>query len=239
VDRTLPTLNAFLPYLADSYRLLNKAEESEIREDRTCLARSSTFHVIGALHAAANVGLWSQEDPDHYGSSLIRKFDRYLELRHRYALPDGEIAVLKELDAIDAVISRPQVARARAFPHPSKTNLIEFERTEILKISRESSGWLPEYSACVLALACGFLDRFYLDYCQMDRDDLEVLFGMHSSSSAGYAAKVDPRIIQDFRRQSEDLQGKSGLFDRLASPRWKVTPEQVRSRMMAMIIGWG
>jgi hypothetical protein len=237
VDRTLPTLNAFVPYLVDAYRLLNKAEESEVAEDRTSLARSSTLHVIGALHAAANVGLWSQEDPDHYGSSLVRKFDRFLELRHQDALPDGEIAILEELDAVDEVISRPQVAQARPFPHPSKTNLIEFERTGILKISRESSGWLPEYSACVLALACGFLDRFYLDYCRMDRDDLEVLFGMHSSSSAGYAAKVDPRMIEDFRRQSENLQGKSGFLERLGSPRWKVNAEQVRSRMMALIIG--
>ena len=112
---------------------------------------------------------------------------KFILLSHRpllieTAVSDQDVKILDELERVGGIVNSPQVATAKHFPHPEKTNLIEFERTPLKKISHQSSHRVPAYAGCTLGLAAAFLSRFFREDCELDAERLEILFGIHANS---------------------------------------------------------
>lgn len=227
VAKILPRLNPFTAYLRDAFRLLNEALEPEAATtDRAgTLARSSSFHAISALHAAANTSLWSEDQQLYETATLAYKFEMYLKIVSRQQLEDEEIVVLHELELAGQVLMNPQVAQARDFPHPERHNLIEFERTPLKKISYAASHWVPAYAGACLGLACAFLSRYYRERCGFGVEKVEILFGTHAHNDERYATGFDPGLMDSLRAERDRLLGCENFLAEMGSDRWRVAPE--------------
>lgn len=220
----LPQINPFISYLLDAFVFLNSAlEQAEADPGRAfAFARASTMHTVAALQAAANAGLHAEDQswaPDH---TLAQKFDRYLHIMKHTGLQDADIAVLHELELVGRIVNNPQVAQARAFPHPEKTNLIEFERTPLKKISHQASHWIPAYAGCTLGLTSSFLSRFYRIQCELDIDRLEILFGIHARCSDSYTTGFDEGELSALATARRTLLANQPFIRRLTSERWQM-----------------
>ncbi len=232
MSKILPRLNPFVPYLLDAYALLNEALEAEqlgmAPRIVQRLARSSAMHTVGALHAAANSSLWSEDQAYYETATLAYKFDMYLRIVHKIDPEDGledmEIATLHELEIASQALNNPQVAQGQHFEHPTKKNLIEFERTPLKKMSCETGNWIPLYSGCCLGLAVSFLDRFFVERCVYDPVKLEILFGTHASGEDRYATGFDTAQLTDLRTEVDRLLSREAFLTEMASARWKMDP---------------
>jgi hypothetical protein len=224
VSKILPRLNPFIPYLRDAYLLLNEAlaQESEEPDFAGALSRSSTFHTLAAMHAAANSSLWSEDQQLYETATLAYKFEMYLRIIRGGQLDDIEIATLHELEIISQILMNPQVAQARDFPHPEKKNLIEFERTPVKKISHDASHWIPAYSGTCLGLAISFLSQYYRGRCGFDCDKIEILFGTHAYNLDRYATGFDESQLRTLRDERDTLLANDGFLELMASDRYKV-----------------
>ncbi|MGI8601542.1 MAG: hypothetical protein ACR2OZ_00925 [Verrucomicrobiales bacterium] len=224
MSKVLPRLNPFVPYLRDAYFLLNEAlmHEAEDADFAGTLARSSTFHAVSALHAAANSSLWSEDQQLYETATLAYKFEMYLKIIVAQQLEDLEVATLHELEIVSQILVNPQVAQARDFPHPERTNLVEFERTPVKKISYDASHWVPAYAGASLGLAAGFLSRFYRERCGFDVDKLEILFGTHACNDDRYTLGFDDTLLRRLRDERDTLLANDYFLELMASPRWKV-----------------
>ena len=221
-SQLLPQINPFISYMLDAYVFLDEAlDQAEADPGRAfALARASTMHTVGALQAAANASLRSEDQTWDPHATLAEKFDRYLGIIKNAGLKDADIAVLHELEIVGSIVNNPQVARARPFPHPEKTNLIEFDRTPLKKISHQASHWIPAYAGCALALASEFLSRFFRDECGLDPDRLEILFGVHADSADVYTTGFDEVELAALSAARQRLLSNQPFLRRMTSERW-------------------
>ncbi len=228
--KLLPQINPFISYLLDAYVFLNEAlSQAEADPGRAfALARASTMHTIAALHAAANACLRAEDETWDPLASLAQKYDRYLNIIRSVDLDDVDIAILHELEVIGQIVNNPQVAQARAFPHPEKNNLIEFDRTALKKISHQASHWIPAYAGCALGLAASFLSRFFREDCRLDTDRLEILFGIHASSTEAYVTGFDEGELAALKTAQDTLLANVPFLRRMASERWQVKEADFR-----------
>lgn len=218
----LPQLNPFISLLLDAYVFLNEAL-SKAGDDpgrAFALARASTMHTIAAVQAAANSALRFEDQPLMTTATLAEKFGTYLLIIQQTGLTHSDIAVLEELEAIGEVLNNPQVAQAKHFDHPEKSNLIEFDRTPLKKISHHSSHWIPAYAACTLGLASSFLSRFFRSNCGMDCERLEILFGIHAHSEDVYTTAFDEGELASLNEESRKLLENLPFLNRMKSERW-------------------
>lgn len=220
----LPQINPFISYLLDAFLFLNNSlEHAEADPGRAfAFARASTMHTVGALQAAANASLRSEDQSWETGATLAEKFDRYLQIMKHRGLQDVDIAILHELELVGRIVNSPQVAQARPFAHPEKTNLIEFDRTPLKKISHQASHWIPAYAGCTLGLSASFLSRFYRVECGLDADRLEILFGIHARSSDAYTTAFDEGELAALAAARRTLLGHQPFIRRLTSERWQM-----------------
>jgi hypothetical protein len=227
VSKILPRLNPFIPYLRDAYLLLNEAlsHQAEQPEFAGTLSRSSTFHILAALHAAANSSLWSEDQQLYETATLAYKFEMYLRIIRGGQLDDVDIAILHELEIVSQILMNPQVAQARDFPHPEKKNLIEFERTPVKKMSHDASHWVPAYSGTCLGLGVSFLGRYYRGRCGFDCDKIEILFGTHAHNTDRYATGFDESLLRTLRDERDTLLTNEEFLELMASERYKVPAE--------------
>lgn len=226
----LPQINPFISYLLDAFVFLNQAlEQAEADPGRAfALARASTMHVIAATHAAANAALRSEDQPWEPHATLAEKFEKYLRIIKGFGLRDADIAILHELEIVGSVINNPQVAQARLFPHPEKTNLIEFDRTPLKKISHQAAHWIPAYAGCALGLASAFLSRYFREDCGLDIDRLEILFGIHANSEDAYVTGFDESELAALNAARRTLLANPAFLRRMTSERWRMKTEDFR-----------
>ncbi len=222
----LPQINPFISCLLDSFFFLNNAlEQAEADPGRAfAFARASTMHTVAALQAAANASLRSEDQSWEPAATLARKFDRYLHIIAQSGLPEADIAILHELELVGHIVNSPQVVQARAVPHPEKTNLIEFDRTPLKKISHQASHWIPAYAGCTLGLAASFLSRFYRELCGLDTDRLEILFGLHARSPDAYTTAFDESELAALAAARRALLANAPFMRRMTSERWRMKP---------------
>lgn len=218
----LPQLNPFISCLLDAFIFLNEAlEKAEADPGRAfALARASTMHTLAALHAAANSGLRFEDHPVMPTATLAEKFATYLIIVKETGLRHEDIAVLDELEIIGGIVNNPQVVQAKPFPHPEKTNLIEFDRTPLKKISHHATHWIPAYAGCALGLGCGFLSRFFREDCGLDAERLEILFGFHANSADVYTTAFDEGELATLGTERRRLLGNQNFIRRMTSERW-------------------
>jgi hypothetical protein len=221
-SQLLPQINPFISYLLDAFVFLNEAlGQAEADPGRAfALARASTMHTVAALQAASSACLRSEDQTWEPHATLAEKFDRYLGILKNKGLKDADIAVLHELEVVGSIVNNPQVAQARHFPHPEKTNLIEFDRTPLKKISHQASHWIPAYAGCTLGLASEFLSRFFREECGLDAERLEILFGIHANSSEVYTTGFDEGELSALSAARQKLLSNQPFLRRMTSERW-------------------
>lgn len=226
----LPQLNPFIPCLLDAFVFLNEAlSRAEENPGRAFgLARASTMHTIAALHAAVNSALRFEDQPLTPNATLAEKYDTYLIILKETGLREEDIAVLSELEIVSGIVNNPQVAQARIFYHPEKTNLVEFERTPLKKISHQASHWIPAYAGCVLGLAASFLSRFFLEDCGLDVERLEILFGIHANSENSYTTGFDESELAALAAERKKLMMNQAFIRRMTSDRWRMRVSDFR-----------
>lgn len=238
MDKLLPRMNPFVRYLTDAYSLLNHAlqlRDVSNPELTSMYCRASSMHAIASLHCVVNSCIWSEDAFDqHRNADIVEKFYRYLELvkGDDETLTETELAVLNELNIIDQVLNNPTMSQARSVDHPEKDNLIEFERTPLKKISRESTNWIPEYAGATLGLTVGFLNMFILDHCEMDPDKVEVLLGIHASSPSAYSVGMEKSSLQRLAVEEGKLLQDQTFVETMQSDRWKLQPSWFRCRIL-------
>jgi len=222
----LPQINPFISYLLDAFVFLNDSlEHAEADPGRAfAFARASTMHTLAALHAAANASLHAEDQSWEPTATLAEKFDRYLQIMTREVLADADIAILHELELVSRIVNNPQVAQAHPVAHAEKSNLIEFDRTPLKKISHQAAHWIPAYAGCSLGLACAFLSRFYRLQCAFDTDRLEILFGIHACSPDSYTTAFDQGALTSLAAARCRLLANQAFMRRLSSPRWLMHP---------------
>ncbi|MCB1094215.1 MAG: hypothetical protein KDN22_01430 [Verrucomicrobiae bacterium] len=230
-------MNPFVRYLTDSFSLLNHAlqlRDVSHPEITSMYCRASSMHAIASLHCVANSCNWSEDTfGEYHESDLVEKFYRYLELikGDGETLTEVELAVLTELKTIETVLNNPSMAQARSVDHPEKKNLIEFERTQLKKISRESTNWIPEYAGCTLGLTVGFLNMFILDHCGMDTDKVEVILGIHASSESAYSVGLETSSLERLKVEEDKLLRDETFMETMRSERWKLPSSWFRCRL--------
>lgn len=226
----LPQLNPFIPCLLDAFTFLNESLESTVPNSRRgyALARASTMHTLAALHAAANSALRYEDQPMMPEARLSEKFSLYRIILNETAVSPDDVTILDELERIGVIVNSPQVATARHFPHPEKSNLIEFERTPIKKISHQASHWVPAYAGCTLGLAAAFLSRFFRQDCELDEERLEILFGIHANSDDAYSTGFDEAELAALAAERDRLMGNRSFLDRMTSTRWLMQESDFR-----------
>ena len=239
MDKLLPRMNPFIRYLTDAFSLLNHAlqlRDVSHPEITGMYCRASSMHAIAALHTAANSCTWSEDAASENGDGLVEKFSKYLELTQNddVTLTDVEHALLTELEAIEQILNNPSMAQARLFDHPEKDNLIEFERTPLKKISKESTNWIPDYAGCTLGLSVRFLNSFILEHCEMDADKVEVLLGIHASSPSGYSVGLEPSSLERLGVEEDKLIRDQPFMETMASERWKLTRDWFQCRIFPL-----
>ena len=218
----LPQLNPFIPCLLDAFIFMNESlEKAEADPGRAFgMARSSTMHTLAALQAAANSALRFEDHPMMPASTLAEKFSTYLIILKKTELGNRDTVVLQELEAVGLIVNNPQVVQARHFPHPEKTNLIEFNRTPLKKISHHAGHWIPAYAGCALGLASSFLSRFFREECGLDAERLEILFGIHANSPDAYTTGFDEAELAALAFERRKLLSNQRFIRRMTSERW-------------------
>jgi hypothetical protein len=227
--KTLPRINPVLCYLGDAFHLLNEALALDPQQStlRAQFARSSSMHSLGALHAAANTALWSEEVKLSGDSTLARKFERLLGIcKADDVLHDLELVQLHELELVGQMLNNPQVAQARDFPHPERQDLIEFERTPLKGFSHDVTTWPPEYAGAVLGLVNGFLGGFFRQRCGLDKARIEALLGTHLGSEDSYAARFDKPLLAHLKAQERRLLENTPFLKHMTGSRWKLSAKQ-------------
>ncbi|MES2707803.1 MAG: hypothetical protein V4726_14520 [Verrucomicrobiota bacterium] len=226
----LPQLNPFISCLLDAFIFLNEALEKAAADPGRAfaLARASTMHTLAALHAAANSALRFEDHPVMPSATLAEKFATYLIILHETGLRNEDIVVLQELEIVGSIVNNPQVAQAKHFPHPEKTNLIEFDRTPFKKISHQASHWIPAYAGCALGLAASFLSRFFRGDCGLDVERLEILFGFHANSADAYTTAFDEGELAALGVERRKLLENQPFIRRMTSERWLMREEDFR-----------
>lgn len=242
MDKLMPRMNPFVRYLTDAYSLLNHAlqlRDVSHPEITSMYCRASSMHAIATLHSAANSCIWSEDSPSSAKGELAEKFSRYLALTRKDgdSLAEIESALLGELAAIELILNHPSTAQARPFDHPEKDNLIEFERTPLKKISKESTNWIPDYAGCTLGMTVGFLNAYLLDHCAMDADKVDVVFGIHASSASGYSVGMEPSSLKRLAVEQDKLLRDSAFMETMRSERWKLGENWFRCRIFAASAG--
>jgi len=235
MSKALPRTNPVLTYLLDAYTWLNEAlaVDKVQSQMRARLARASTVQALGALRAAANTALWSEEIHYPEDTSTAAKFERLLaEFQPDEVLQDTELAQLHELTLVEDLLRDPQVAQARDFPHPTRTDLIEFERTPLKCFSHDTTTCPPEYAGAVLGLVNGFVGSFFRKRCGCTLDRVEALFGTHLVSEDHHTATFGRQMLEDFRKQEQQLLANTAFMNHMASSRWKISPESFRLALL-------
>jgi hypothetical protein len=225
MGKALPRINPLLSYLGDAFHLLNQALATEPSQtvQRARLARSSSMHALGALHAAANTALWSQETKTKGEPTLARKYETLLCSFHPDdVLTDLELVTLHELELVAKILSAPGIAQARDYPHAERADLIEFERTPLKGFSHDVTTWPPEYAGAVLGMVNGFLGNFLRHRCGFDAERTEALFGTHLSSEDFYATKFDRHLLKELAVQQQRLLGNASFLSHMSGSRWKI-----------------
>ena len=161
-------------------------------------------------------------------ASLSEKFSLYRIILNETAVSYDDVMILDELERIGVIVNSPQVATAKHFPHPEKSNLIEFERTPIKKISHQASHWVPAYAGCTLGLAAAFLSRFFRQDCELDEERLEILFGIHANSDDAYSTGFDEAELAALAAERDRLMGNRSFLDRMTSTRWLMQESDFR-----------
>jgi len=238
MDKLLPRMNPFVRYVTDAFSLLNHAlqlRDVSHPELTSMYCRASSMHTIAALHCAANSCTWSEDAPATPHDSLVEKFANYLELTRDKTdvLTEIEMAIINELEVIEQTLNNPSMAQARPFKQSDKDNLIEFDRTPLKKISRESTNWIPDYAGCTLGLAVRFLNAFILEHCEMDADKVEVVLGIHASSPSGYAVGIEPSSLERLAAEEKKLLLDQEFMEIMASERWKLPKEWFQCRLFS------
>jgi hypothetical protein len=219
------SFNPFVGLLGDALFLLNESYVAQVPHVKFALARSSTCHSLGALHAAGNALLYYEEARDWMTGSLPRKFDRVFELKGLEALPESELEILQELDRVEAVLRNPQPVVAQTHPASEHPNRVEFDRTPLKLFNKECESWPPEYAACVLALALRFLNRLFEEHLMYEPSRTEVTLGNHVSKETSYGSYLDPARLEQIRVERMRLLANDRLMETLGTDRWLVLPE--------------
>jgi hypothetical protein len=223
--KILPVINPFLAYWADALTLLAEAVRAPDQAAACRLARSSSFHVLGGLHAFANSlvaeHLRAAADPEERG--LLRgKFERILHANGIAATPVEDLALLIELDLLALTLNDPSAAQALDFPSDNNPRLIQFRRSPLKQINLEASGWVVEYAACVFALANRLLRRCALLHLGYERQVLEVVLGHHIHSEDHGEAVLEAARLEQLAAARAALEGAAGFLGNLAGPRWRL-----------------
>ena len=218
--KSLPNYSPVINVLSDGVALLRSAIESHESPTATMLSRSASMHFISAMHAVSNAILWFQEENAYFGCNISKKFDRIAELSGLGSLPDEEVDVAHELDAISNILFNPMRAQSVPFGTDADSNKIEFERTPLKKFNRESVHWIPEYSAAVLLLALRFLNRVFTKHLDFDHAQVDVLLGDHLATTETYVAGMSVDKLAELRANLEFLNSHESTIEAMNSSRW-------------------
>jgi len=212
--------------------LLELSENTDSKIEKPLLARASSMHAVSAMHSAANSLLERSGCMIEPKASLLRKFDHFIQKQGVVALPEEDDAVLQELDELCDLLYFPGIARAEIGATETGNNRIEYQRTSLKKFNLEVIGWVPEYAACILILGNRFLYRLLYEYCEFDRDRIEVLLGHHESREDSYYVRVGQDQVGMIQKVASSLANTPRLKESLESPRWKLEAEMLEFQLL-------
>lgn len=139
------------------------------------------------------------------------------ELWHATPLSDDEVLLLQELESIEEILLNPSIAQSFD-PDAPGGNMIDFERTPIFHVPKQSESWSAEYAAIALGLALRFVNHFVLEGLALSPGEIAQVFGYSVRSEDGFRDILDVSRYGGAMKALETLRG-SVLITQLISYR--------------------
>lgn len=189
-----PTFNPFFALVRDAAWMLGDGfsltQDKGRKRTYEGEFRSATLASVAALRCFANNCIYLKGE-EALTSSLSDRLARVAELWHVAALSDDEVLLLQELETIEEILLNPSIAQSFDANAPGG-NLIDFERTPIFQVAKQSEDWSAEYAAIALGLALRFVNHFVLERLALSAGEIAQVFGYSVRSEDGFRDILDP-----------------------------------------------